>query len=71
MPDQQGQEKEAQVDKDNIAQEAPRMDPSLLSGKVRNRLGAVDRQETGDMSTVTVAVTNDTEALSVHVAQVK
>jgi len=33
-----------------------------------DRLGAVDRQETGDVSTVTVAVTNDTQALSVSVA---
>jgi hypothetical protein len=33
-----------------------------------DRLGAVDRQETGDMSLATVAVTNDTQALSVSVA---
>jgi hypothetical protein len=48
---------------DNMAKGAPRMDPSLLSGNVDNRFGAVDRQATGDMSKVTVAVTNDTEAV--------
>jgi len=35
---------------------------------VGDRLGAVDRQETGDVSTVTVVVTNDTQGLSVPVA---
>jgi hypothetical protein len=36
---------------------------------VGDRLGAVDRQETGDVSTVTVVVTNDKETLSAPVAQ--
>jgi len=37
---------------------------------VGNYLGAEDRQDTGDVSTVTVAVNNNMEGLSAHVAQV-
>jgi hypothetical protein len=36
---------------------------------VGDRLGAEDRQATGDVSTVTVAVTTHTETLPAHVAQ--
>jgi hypothetical protein len=36
---------------------------------VGDRLGAVDRQENGDVSTVTVAITNDKKTLSAPVAQ--
>ena len=64
-----GQKREAQDDIDNMAQGAPRTHPSLLSGRVGDRLGAVDRQETGDVSTVTVAITNDKKTLSAPVAQ--
>jgi hypothetical protein len=36
---------------------------------VGDRLSAEDRQDTGDVSTVTVAVTNHTETLPAHVVQ--
>jgi len=69
LADRRGQQTEAQDGTDNMAQGASRAHPSLLSGRVGDRLGAVDRQETGDVSTVTVAVTNDKEALSAPGAQ--
>jgi hypothetical protein len=66
---QQGQEQAAQEDMHNMAQGASRTHPSLLSGKGGDRIGADDRQSTGDVSTVTVAVTSHTEALPAHGAQ--
>ena len=69
VADRRGQQTEAQDGTDNMAQGAPRTHPSLLSGSVGDRLGAVCRQETGDVSTVTVAVTNDNKTLSAPVAQ--
>lgn len=45
-----------QDDIDNMAQGAHETDPSLLSSRVADCLCAVDRQETGDVSTVTVAI---------------
>jgi hypothetical protein len=63
VADQQGQEQAAQGDMHNMAQGASSTHPSLLSGKVGDRLGADDRQDTRDVSTVTVAVTKHTEAL--------
>jgi hypothetical protein len=53
----------------NMAQGAHTTHPNLLSGREGNRLGAVERQGTIDVSMVTVSVTNDTEALSEPVAQ--
>jgi hypothetical protein len=69
VADRKGQEKEAQDDTDNIAQGVPRTHPSLVSGQLGDRSGVVDRQETGDVSTVTVAVNYHTEALSAPVVQ--
>lgn len=48
---------------DNMAQGTPRTHPSLLSGRVGDRLGTVDRQ-TGDVSTSTGAITKDKETLA-------
>jgi hypothetical protein len=67
--DRQGQAKKAQDDLDNMSQGAPRTHPSLLSGKVGDLSGAVDRKETEDMSLVTVAVKDVTEDLTAPVAQ--
>ena len=67
MADQQGEEKDEQ-DMCDMAQGASRTHPSLLSGKVGDRLGAEDRQGTGYVSTVTVSVTNGTGAPSAYVA---
>jgi hypothetical protein len=68
MAYQQRQDKEVQ-DR-YMAQGASMANHSLLSGKVGDRLGAEDRQDTGDVSTATVAVTNHTENIPAHVAQV-
>jgi hypothetical protein len=59
----------AQEDTDSMVQREPRTHPSLLFGKFGDRSGAADRQDTGHVSTVTVAVTNDRKALSAPVAQ--
>jgi hypothetical protein len=69
MAERQVQEKEAKDDMYNMAQGASRTHPSLLSGMVGDRSGAEDKQDTGDLSTVTVAVNNNVGALSAHVAQ--
>jgi L-lactate utilization protein LutC len=69
VADQQVQEKEAQDDMYKMAQGTSRTHLSLLSGNVCDRLGAEDRQDTEDVSTVTVAVTNHTENLLAYVAQ--
>jgi len=47
-----------------MVQGVTRTHPSLLSGRVGYRLGAVERQETADVSTATAAVTNYKETLS-------
>jgi hypothetical protein len=67
VADQQGQEQAAQEDMHNMAQGASRTQSSLLAGKMGDRLGADDRQDTGDVSTVTAAVTKPTEALPITV----
>jgi hypothetical protein len=69
VADQQGPEQAAQEDMHNMAQGASRAHPSLLSSTLGDRLGADDRQGTEDKSTVTVPVSNHTEALTVHVAK--
>jgi hypothetical protein len=69
VADQQSQEQERQEDMYNMAHGASRTHPSLLPGKVGDRLGADDRQDTRDVSTVTVDVTKHTDALPAHVAQ--
>lgn len=69
MADRQGQDKEDQGDMYNLAKGASRTHPSLLSGNVDNRLDTENRQDTGDLSTVTVAVNNDRGVLSAHVTQ--
>jgi hypothetical protein len=53
----------------NMAHGASRTHPSLLSGKVVDRLGADDRQDSEDVSAVTVPVSIHTENLPAHVAQ--
>jgi major membrane immunogen (membrane-anchored lipoprotein) len=57
MADRQGQEKEEQDDKYNMAQGASGTHLKLLADKVE------DRQDTGNVSTVTVAVNRDAGAL--------
>jgi len=54
---------------DNMAQEASRTHPSLLSGRVDDRLGSEEKQDPWDLSTVIVAVNKNKGALSAHVAQ--
>jgi hypothetical protein len=68
VSDQHGQQQAAQ-NMHNMAQRACSMHPSLLSDKVGNSLGSDNQQDTGDLSTVTAAVTNHMHALPVQVAQ--
>jgi len=67
MADWPGQEEKGE--QDDMAQRPLRTHPNLLLVKVEDRLGVEDRGDTGDVSTVTVAVNNDTEALLTEVAQ--
>jgi len=69
MADRQGQGKEEQDDMYNLAPWTSGAHPNLLFGKGMDHLGVEDGQDTGDVSTVTVVVNNDTGDRAAQVAQ--